>query len=462
MGGGYDIIFMKIFINGRGPTSKPALSPAACDLHFPASWAILHPYVVGCSNHLRHGRRGSTKMGKLILRPEEPGQYRRMEEIVRDAFWDKFTPGCGEHLVVHNMRSSAAAVPELSLAAELDGELAGGIWYARAAIRRPDGSETAVLTMGPVAVRPDLRGQGIGSALIRRTLEMAAGRSGGVVIYGDPGYYRRFGFRPASEFGITDASGGECPALLACPLGELPAGAFDEGSVYHVAPEEIRAFDRNFPHRQKHLNSRQLFFTPPSPPPEDPLDRRAWEMRASAERFLRASGLLEAWESIGAGIRCVGSFRTGLMMRDRDIDLHVYTETLDAAAALKALQPILTSPATMKFTYVNGADSGEHCLEWHLETAADDGEIWTVDIIQILAGSTFDGFFEDTAEAIIDAMTPESRRRILELKAAEPAGSEICGIEFCKAVLTDHVTTWDEFIRRRESGPSADLLSWRP
>ena len=70
-----------------------------------------------------------------ILRPERPSEYRKMEELVRDSFWDKYCPGCREHLVVHKMRSSAAIVPELCLAAEENGELAGGIWYAKALIR---------------------------------------------------------------------------------------------------------------------------------------------------------------------------------------------------------------------------------------------------------------------------------------------------------------------------------------
>ena len=83
-------------------------------------------------------------------------------------------------------------------------------------------------------------------------------------------------------------------------------------------------------------------------------------------------------------------------------------------------------------------------------------------MIQLPAGSEWDGFFEDTAEAVIDALTPESRRLILELKAAEPDGMNICGIEFCKAVLDDRVRTWEEFLNWRQSNPPETLLRWRP
>ena len=401
-------------------------------------------------------------MKNLILRAEKPEQYREMEELVRDAFWDKYSPGCVEHLLVHRFRSAPEAVPELCLAAEFEGKPVGGIWYAHAAIRHRDKPDTPVLTLGPAAVRPDLQGRGIGSEMIRNTLERAGKFGLAVVLYGNPEYYRRFGFRPGADFGITDAAGEKCPALQVCPLGKISPGAFDEGALYAIPPEEVRAFDRQFPHRQKHLKSGQLFFVPPSPPPDDPLLRRSWELRSRACRFLKNSGILEAWEKTGAKIRSVGSFRTGLMMKDRDIDLHIYTEALDKKQSLEAMEPLLASPRTVKLTYRNGADTDEHCLEWHLEMKDEDGSLWTVDLIQLAAGSRWDGHFEDTADAVERALTPEKTKCILALKAAEPEGSKICGIEFCKAVLSDGVTTWDEFLQWRKAVSGEELLNWRP
>jgi len=399
---------------------------------------------------------------ELIFRPEVPQQYREMEELVRDAFWDKYSPGCSEHLVVHNFRNYERAVPELCLAAERDGKLVGGIWYALAEIRQ-GGQSVPVLTMGPVAVRPELQGQGFGSALIRHTLELAKGRAAAVIIYGNLHYYKRFGFRAASDFGITDSEGQECPAILVYPLGDnVPAGAFDEGPVYAVKPEDVHVFDRAFPHRQKHLNSQQLFFAAPTPPPEDKLLRQSWELRQNAALFLRSSGLLEILEGLGAKIRCVGSFRSNLMLNDHDIDLHFYTQTLDAAQVLQALQPIIASPRTQRFTYINGANTDEFCLEWHLVMTDEQNQDWTLDLIQILANSRLDGYFEDTTEAIIDALTPETQRTILELKAAAPPELNICGIEFYKAVLADHVKSWDEFCAWRQNHPLPNIVLWRP
>ena len=401
-------------------------------------------------------------MEKVVLRSERPSEYREMEEIVRDAFWDKYSPGCGEHLVVHNLRNSGAVVPELCFAAEVDGELAGGIWYANALIRT-GGKGYPVLTMGPVCVKPGLQSRGIGAALIRGTLSLAAGKYPAVIIYGDPAYYGRFDFRPASELGVTDAGGNPCPAILIRPLtDDIPSGAFDEGAVYHVTPDEVRAFDKTFPPRQKHYRSGQLFFVPPTPPPEDPLLRTSWDLRRRAAKVLRDAKVLEAWESIGGKVCGVGSFRSDLMMKHRDIDLHVYTDALDVSRSLAALGPVVASERTVGLTYINGAGTVEHCLEWHLRLLDENGEDWKIDMIQILAGTRYDGVMEEVAEAVADAVAPEERKRILALKNACPEDLKICGIEYCKAVIADHVTDWEEFTEWRRRNTPETLMDWKP
>ena len=402
-------------------------------------------------------------MENLVLRPERPSEYREMEEIVRDSFWDKYCPGCSEHLVVHNMRNSDAIIPELCLAAEENGVLAGGIWYAKASIRRGK-SEYPVLTMGPVCVKPERQANGIGAALIRKTLSLAAGKYPAVIIYGNPAYYARFGFRPASDFGITDSEGNPCPAILICPMSDnIPSGAFDEGPVYHVTPDQVKSFDETFPPRRKHYRSGQLFFAPPTPPPEDPLLHASWDLHRQAEKVLRDSNVLEAWESIGGKIRGVGSFRSGLMMKHRDIDLHIYTENLDAARSLDALRSVIASGNTVGLSYVNGAQTDEHCLEWHLRLKDESGNEWKIDMIQILAGTRYDGVMEDVAEAVMEAASdPEIRKRILSLKNECPDDLNICGVEFYKAVIADGVTFWRQFLAWRKNNPPESLMNWKP
>ena len=401
-------------------------------------------------------------MENLILRPERPDEYREMEEIVRDSFWDKYSPGCSEHLVVHTMRTSGAIVPELCLAAEENGRLAGGIWYAKASVRSGDDA-CDVLTMGPVCVRPERQSHGIGAALIRETLSRAAGTYPAVIIYGNPAYYGRFGFRAASDYGITDAGGNPSPALLIYPMSDdIPSGMFDEGPVYHVTPDEVRLFDRTFPPRRKHYNSGQLFFALPTPPPEDPLLFASWDLHRRAEKVLRNSGVLEAWEKIGAAVCGVGSFRSNLMMKNRDIDLHICTKQLDPRRTLEAMAPVIASEKTTGLSYINGAESDEHCLEWHLRLMDDCGEEWKIDMIQILAGTRYDGVMEDVTEAVMDVASPEMRRCILSLKNECPDNLKICGIEYCKAVIADGVTSWRQFQEWRRKNPPGSLMNWKP
>ena len=113
-------------------------------------------------------------------------------------------------------------------------------------------------------------------------------------------------------------------------------------------------------------------------------------------------------------------------------------------------------------TYVNGAGTSEHCLEWHLRLSDEDGGEWKIDMIQILAGTRFDGVMEDVADAVMDAATPEVRKRILALKNACPDDMDICGIEFYKAVIADNVTDWAEFMDWRGRTPPETLMDWRP
>ncbi len=185
------------------------------------------------------------------------------------------------------------------------------------------------------------------------------------------------------------------------------------------------------------------------------------QIHRKAEMLLRDFRIVELWESMGAEVRFVGSFRSNLMM-DKDIDLHVYTGELDAAGTLAALAPLFGDPRVQRSTFIDGAATDEHCLEWHLALKDDDGETWTLDMIQILAGSALDGFFEETAEAVRRAVTPEMRLAILKLKKAASAGNTICGIEFYKAVIEDHVQTWEEFLNWRKSNPVGSLFYWRP
>ena len=83
-------------------------------------------------------------------------------------------------------------------------------------------------------------------------------------------------------------------------------------------------------------------------------------------------------------------------------------------------------------------------------------------MIQILAGTKYDGLIEDTTEAVTDALTPPLRRRILALKEQCPDDLNICGLEYYKAVIADGVESWSQFMTWRGNNPPEAWTNWRP
>ena len=200
-------------------------------------------------------------MEELTLRKELPEDFRTLENLVREAFWDAYRPGCSEHLVLHRLRSAGCYVAELSRVAECGGELIGGIFYSRGTLLLSDGDSLPVLSFGPLAVAAAYRRHGIGGDLVRHTLALA--RLSGypaVIIYGNPGYYCRFGFEAAEQYGIATRDGDFCPALLVNWLEPAAAtgGRFIEDGVFHCEAAAVAAFDREFPTKTMHVLPGQL------------------------------------------------------------------------------------------------------------------------------------------------------------------------------------------------------------
>lgn len=187
----------------------------------------------------------------ISFRLEIPEDYTAVESLTRDAFWNVHVPGCNEHYLVHLLRNADAFIPELDFVALHDGKVVGNIMYAKAVIEGDDGTKHPVVTFGPVSVTPLMQQQGIGSALIQQSMERAAGLGfDAVLIYGDPAYYKRFGFLPAETFQIGTSDNFYADALLAIELtpGALKncAGRFLEGAAYEIDDKAAAAFDEQF------------------------------------------------------------------------------------------------------------------------------------------------------------------------------------------------------------------------
>ena len=58
-----------------------------------------------------------------IIRTETPKDYREVENLTREAFWNQSEPGCCEHYFVHKMRSHPDFLPQLACVLEIDGKI---------------------------------------------------------------------------------------------------------------------------------------------------------------------------------------------------------------------------------------------------------------------------------------------------------------------------------------------------
>ena len=157
-----------------------------------------------------------TAKDNIQIRRETPADYRAVEELTREAFWNVYRPGCSEHYVVHCLRDRPEFVPELDLVMERNGELIGHILYVRAEIQADDGRRIPVMAFGPISIRPGCQRQGLGKALLDESLERArALGAGAICIEGNIGFYGKSGFVTASPGASTIL---RSPGRRRCPI----------------------------------------------------------------------------------------------------------------------------------------------------------------------------------------------------------------------------------------------------
>lgn len=106
----------------------------------------------------------------LVIRLEKEDEYREVENLVRDSFWNVYRPGCLEHYVLNQLRKDSAFVPELDFVMLLDGEIIGQNMFMRAEITADDGSSVPIMTMGPICIKNELKRKGYGKILLDYSL----------------------------------------------------------------------------------------------------------------------------------------------------------------------------------------------------------------------------------------------------------------------------------------------------
>ncbi|QAA32206.1 GNAT family N-acetyltransferase [Clostridium manihotivorum] len=195
----------------------------------------------------------------IVVRTEEVKDYRRVEEITREAFSYPGRierGGIGspyEHWMVNELRKRDG-IKELSLVAEVDGQVVGHIICSNAVVEIPDGRKLQVLDFGPISVLPQLQRQGVGKTLIQAMINNAKELGyGAIIFFGRPEYYPQFGFVEAAEYGVTDCNGENYQAFMAMELSEgylaeALGGKYYESDIYEDSKnrEAVKVFDQAF------------------------------------------------------------------------------------------------------------------------------------------------------------------------------------------------------------------------
>lgn len=203
----------------------------------------------------------------IMIRLEKKEEYREVENLVRESFWNVYRPGCLEHYVLHQLRDDPAFVPELDFVMFLDEKLIGQNMFMRTDIKADDGRKILIMTMGPICITPELKRQGYGKILLDYSLDRAAELGCGALCFeGNIDFYGKSGFRPASEFGIRyhgleegqDASFFLCKELKNGYLDGI-TGEYATPAGYFVDEKETEAFDQSFPYKEKKKLPGQIF-----------------------------------------------------------------------------------------------------------------------------------------------------------------------------------------------------------
>ena len=203
----------------------------------------------------------------IIIRLEKTEEHREVENLIREAFWNVYRPGCSEHYVMHLLRDDPAFVKELDLVMEQNGRLIGQNMFMRTVIDADDGTAVPILTMGPICVAPGLKRKGFGKRLLDHSLQKAAELGFGAVLFeGNIAFYGKSGFDYAEKFGIryhdlpegADASFFLCRELIPGYLDGI-TGVYRTPQGYYVDDDSVEAFDKDFPPKEKQRLPGQLF-----------------------------------------------------------------------------------------------------------------------------------------------------------------------------------------------------------
>ncbi|MBQ9903363.1 MAG: N-acetyltransferase [Synergistaceae bacterium] len=206
-------------------------------------------------------------MNGYTIRPEREEDYRTVENLIRESFWNIYRPGCSEHYVIHVLRNDPDFVRELDFVMEMDGKIIGQNIFMRSVIKSDDGKNIPVIAMGPICISPELKRKGYGKILLDYSLERAGELGYGAVLFeGNIAFYGKSGFDYARKFGIkyhdlpedADSSFFLCKELKPGYLDGI-TGTYFTPKGYYVDDADVEEFDKEFPYKEKLKLPGQIF-----------------------------------------------------------------------------------------------------------------------------------------------------------------------------------------------------------
>ena len=208
-------------------------------------------------------------MENIIIRQETPADYRAVEELTREAFWNVYKPGADEHYFVHMMREHPDFIPELAFVLEMGGEIVGNIMYTKAWLEDECCNRKEILSFGPLCVAPKYQRMKLGKLLIEHSFAKAREMGYDVNInFGNPGNYVSRGFVSCKRKNVSFVREGNFPTALL--VAELVPDALG-GKAWMYIPSTaadccedtaaVEAYDATFPPKEKRwMPSQEEFY----------------------------------------------------------------------------------------------------------------------------------------------------------------------------------------------------------
>lgn len=203
----------------------------------------------------------------MNIRLETKEDYREVENLVRESFWNVYKPGCVEHFLIHKLRNHPDFIPELDFVLEKEHKIIGQCLFMKGTVQEDNGTIIPVLTLGPICIHPDYQKQCLGKYLLDHALNKAKELGyGAVCLEGNREFYKHSGFDYASKYNLyyqnvpkTEETPFFLCRLLKDDYLDGINGEYRASDAYYVNDEDVEVFDQLFPYKKKLKLPGQLF-----------------------------------------------------------------------------------------------------------------------------------------------------------------------------------------------------------